>query len=321
MKKAGYYFIFICLFLVVAICFVFYYTLYRPNQVELTRTENKINALKEEIRSNEKTIDAIRKDISGFDLSPVNINYFNRNKGKGEERSALFLKSLNDLSNKLGVRLISITPGPSKQNPDYTKDTFEVLLTSDFQRLIHLLFYLKNTIGLNMDRLNIVKEDNKGISDLTVLLLLNTLEMTEPEEQKAGNLEELRALHIESEPNLSDIKPAKTKDPDNFLASLGVAQDNARDPFAKPEFIAQVQEKLNQIEKDLQASRLLGIIDFDGQRHAIIGNHTVKRGEKIFNMEVLEILPDAVVLGNNNLRFTYQLKENETNLNKKQGEL
>ncbi len=315
MKKGGQYLLLVSLLLAITIYIAYYNFHYKPNQKQLTILNNKIRELKQDIAVEEESIDKAKKDIANMDLGLVNLNYFNRNGIKGEEKTAFFLKMINSQANKLGISFISITPNMSEKKKGYIKESFEIRITTDFYRLMALLYQIQNSLGLNLDRLIIRAEDDAQPSKTTTIIELHSLEMIKNSDQNVLTLEELRELHLKEETNLRDIKlnSNKKKKVDDVYASLTKLQTNLRDPFIKPENIEKIQERLKQIEKELNESRLLGIIEFEGHRHAIIGRHTVKEGDNIFNMIVQEISDDTVILGDSGLKFTYQIKKNENN--------
>lgn len=320
MKRGGYYLMFASLVLAIAVSTVFYFVYYKPHQDELIRVTNKIQGLRVEIESEENSIAFTKKDIASMDLSQVNLNYFTRNGVGGEDKIAFFLKVLNEQANKLGINFLSINPDVAEKKNGYVKESFEIRIKTDFHRLTSFLYHLQNALGFNINRMSITAEEDTYPSQTTTVMKLNSLEMTEPKDQKARILEELRALNLKEEPNLRDIKLYQKDKAHNHQESLTMIQEKLRDPFVKPKNIRKIQERLKQLEKELKESQLLGIIDFEGQKHAIIGRHTVKKGDRIFNMDVLEITSEHVVLGMGELKFTYYLKKNENNLIKKQGE-
>ena len=314
MKRVGYIIFIISLFLAIMISLAFFFLSYKPNQDELMRVKHKIQGLKSDIKIQEGSIAKTRDAIADMKLSPVNLNYFYRTGVSGEEKTPYFLRILNNLANTLGVRFVSIVPvAPEKKN-GYIKEAFEIHVKSDFDRLFHLLFQIQNTLGLNIDRLSIDLEATEPISEIAAKIQLNSLELIEKKDQGPRTLVDLRAFHIESELKLKDLKPERTAkaSPGSILALF---REEHRDPFVKPVKIREIQERLKQVERELKGSQLLGIIDFSGQRHAIIGKNTVKKGDRIFNMDVLEITHDQVILGSDEIRFTYSLKKDKKPLN------
>ena len=310
MKKVGYIIFVISLSLAILISLAFYFLSYRPSQDEFMRFRHKIQTLKSEIQSQEKSIAKSKDAIARMKLDLVNLNYFKHTGVSGEEKTPYFLRVLNDLSNTLGIGFLSIVPVASEKKSGYIKEAFEIRVKTDFERLFHLLFHLQHTLGLNIDLLNINLEASEPISEIRALIQLNSLEMMDKKDQDVSTLQDLRGLHLASEPNLKDIKledmkrvtPAETLD--RFI-------QGHRDPFLKPIKIQEIQARMKQVERDLKESELLAIIDFSGQKHAIIGHNTVKKGDRIFNMDVLEITNDKVILGSGDIRFTYKLKKDK----------
>ena len=310
MKRVGYVIFIISLTLAIMISLAFFFLSYKPNQDELMRVKHKVQGLKSDIKIQEGSIERTRDAIAHMKLGSVNLNYFERTGVSGEEKTPYFLRILNNLANTLGIRFVSIVPVAAEKKNGYVKEAFEIHVRSDFDRLFHLLFQIQNTLGLNIDRLNIDLVATEPVSDIAAKIQLNSLELIEKKDRDPRNLEDLRAFHLESELKLKDIKlqkPAKVLP----ATTLALFREEHRDPFVKPVKIREIQERLKQAERELKASQLLGIIDFSGQRHAIIGKNTVKKGDRIFNMDVLEITHDQVILGSDEIRFTYSLKKDK----------
>jgi hypothetical protein len=309
MKKGGFSFLVISLLLVLMISLSYYFFSYKPNQDELMRARKKIRGLESEIKLQEDSIARNKDAIARMELGQVNLNYFGRSGINGEERTPFFLRELNHLANTLGIQLLSVFPVVSEKKTGYIKEAFEIRLKTDFKRLLRLLLYLQDTLGLNIDQLKMALAESDEFFEIKTLMKIHTIEMINKEHQKAEDLEDLRALHLKSEPKLQDIKLDTAQRAKSQLAILNILKKGPRDPFVKPIKIQQIQERLKKMETELAESQLLGIIDFEGQRHAIIGHNTVKKGDRIFNMDVLDITHDKVVLGIGEVRFTYKIKK------------
>ena len=309
MKKGGFYVLVISLLLVLMISLSYYFFSYKPNQEELMRVREKIQGLKSEIKVHEDSIVRDKDVIASMELGQANLNYFIRSGISGEEKTPFFLGELNNLANTLGIQLQSVFPIATEKKTGYIKEAFEIKLKSDFKRLLRLLLYLDDTLGLNIDQLKMELAEGEESFEIKTLMKIHSIEMINTEEQKAAHLEDLRALHLESEPKLQDIKLDTAQREKDQLTILNILKKGPRDPFEKPIEIQQIQERLKKIETELAESQLLGIIDFEGQRHAIIGHNTVKKGDRIFNMDVLDITHDKVVLGIGEIRFTYKIKK------------
>lgn len=309
MKKIGYTILTICLTLSIIISVAFYLISYKPNHEALTRVRHQIKTLESDIRTEEAKTARAKEAIARMELGFVNLNYFNRSNIPGSEKTPYFLSVINSMANTLGIRFLSIIPVSSEEKKGYVKEAFELSFKTDFRRLLHFLFHLQNTLGLNLDRLNIEMADQEGIPEIKAFIKLNALEMTDKDEQMVRTLEGLREFHIASEPKLMDIKLVQDRIPKTGLAAMDMSREITRDPFIKPAKIQQIQENLKLMEMELQGSELVGIIDFSGQRHAIIGRNTVKKGDRIFNMDVLDITHDKVILGSGDIRFTYHIKK------------
>lgn len=310
MKRVGYIIFITSLFLAIMISVAFFLLSYKPNQDELMRVKNKIQGLKSDIKIQEGSIAKSRDAIAHMKLGPVNLNYFKRIGVSGEEKTPYFLRILNNMGSTLGIRFVSIVPNTPEKKNGYIKEAFEIQVSSDFDRLFHLLFQIQNNLGLNIDRLNIALEASEPISEIMAKIQVNSLELTEKKDQSIRTVENLRAFHLESELKLKDIeleRPTKASPG----VTLALFREEHRDPFIKPIKIQEIQERLKQLERELKGSELLGIIDFSGQRHAIIGKNTVKKGDRIFNMDVLDITHDKVILGSDEIRFTYSLKKDK----------
>jgi len=263
------------------------------------------------LATQEAAIAKARDAIATMDLDRINLNYFNRHGVSGSEKTPFFLKSLNDLANSLGIRFLSISPGVSEQKSGYVKEVFEVQIRTDFERLAHFLRYLSFKLGINVDRLVIEsKEEDKG-TGIDALMNINSIEMSGKDDQQTMTLEALRRHHIQSEPRMKEIKLKGPSSPADGEEYPGIVRSHPRDPFTKPARIQEAQEWLQQVEQEISDSRLLGIIDFGGQRHAIIGKNTVKKGDRLFNLTVLDITHDKVILGSGDIRFTYTLKKDD----------
>ncbi|MGA1863545.1 MAG: hypothetical protein ACMUHX_00625 [bacterium] len=308
MKKGGFSVLVISLILALIISTAYYFFSYKPKQDEFFRVNKKIQDLESELRLQENSIVRDKEAIAQMKLGQTNLNYFMRNGVTGEEKIPFFLRELNKIANTLGIQLISVFPVAPENKTGYIKEAFEIKLKTDFKRLLRLLLYLQDNLGLNIDQLKMEMTENDGAFEIICLMKINTIDMINKEDQKVENLEGLRALHIKSEPKLQDIKLDPEQNHKNRLAVSNIFKKEFRDPFEKPLKILEIQEKLKQMETELAESQLLGIIDFEGQKHAIIGRNTVKKGDRIFNMDVLDITHDKVVLGIREIRFTYKIK-------------
>lgn len=312
MKKGGY-IIFFSIFLSLIICIAFYFTFHIPNRNELNYVSNKINNLETEINNLEGTIGKQKKEIRDLDLCGVNLNYFQYNLVQRKDKIAFFLKIINEHANKLGIQVISIIPRVPEQKKGYLKETYEINLKAEFQRLMAFINELQNTLGLNIDSLNITADQDMHQPEISILI--NTLEINDPKTKNIKTLEEFRSFDFKHDPALKDSKIALREDTACKTAYL--KYKNIKNPFEKPLKIKKIQEKLEGIKKELQESELLGIINFEGERHAIIGRHTVKKGDRIFNMMVDEITSDEVVLSYNEFQFTYKMEKKDKSLIKK----
>lgn len=311
MKRIDQIFIAACIAILALISSAFYLFSYRPNHEELQRTRNRIKALQSEITTQEAAITKARDAIATMDLDRINLNYFNRHAISGSEKTPFFLKSLNDLANSLGIRFLSISPGSSEQKSGYVKEVFEIQIRTDFERLAHFLQHLSFKLGINVDRLVIESKEKEEGHEIEALMNISSLEMSDKGDQEAMTLQALRRHHIQSEPRMKEIK---LKEPSSYEegAPAGIVRPYPRDLFTKPARIQEAQERLQQAERELSEIKLLGIIDFGGQRHAIIGRNTVKKGDRLFNLSVLDITHDKVILGSGDIKFTYTLKKDDT---------
>jgi hypothetical protein len=309
MKKGGYQSLIISICIVLMICLAFYFYSYKPTQDKLMMVRKRIRGLESEIKTHEDSIAASKDVIARMKLGLINLNFFIRSGVTNEEKTPFFLRELNNFANTLGIRFLSIVPVASEKKTGYIKKAFEVSLKTDFERLLRLLLHLRSNLGLNIDSLNIELADSEGSFQITALMKINTLEMIDKEDQKVKNLEDLRISHLESEPKLKDIKLEKTQRTKIALQKPAIIKKSQRDPFKKPLKIQQIQERLKKMEREVAESKLHGIIDFEGQKHAIIGRNTVKKGDRIFNMDVLDITRDKVILGLGEVRFTYKIKK------------
>ncbi|MGA1841350.1 MAG: hypothetical protein ACMUIU_12055 [bacterium] len=309
MKKGGFSVLVISLILALIISLSYYFFSYKPKQDEFLRVSKKIQDLESEIKIQGDSIVRDKEAIAQMELGRANLNYFVRNRISGEEKTPFFLRELNKIANTLGIQLISVFPVAPEDKTGYIKEAFEIKLKTDFKRLLRLLLHLQDNLGLNIDQLKMEMIENDATFEIICLMKINTIEMINKEDQKAEDLEGLRALHLKSEPGLQDIKLDTAQRDKDRLAASNILKKEFRDPFEKPPKIREIQEKLKQMETELAESQLLGIIDFEGQRHAIIGRNTVKKGDRIFNMDVLDITHDKVVLGIGEVRFTYKIKK------------
>jgi hypothetical protein len=269
----------------------------------------KIQGLESEIKLHEGSIARDKDAIARMELGQANLNFFVLSGINVEEKTPFFLRELNSIANTLGIKLLSVFPVTPEKKTGYIKEAFEIRLKSDFKRLLRFLLYLQDTLGMNIDQLKMEMEENEESFEIKTLIKIHTIEMINKEDQKAKDLEDLRALHLKSEHKLQDVKLDTAQRGKDQLAILNILKKGPRDPFEKPIEIQQIQERLKQMETELAESQLLGIIDFEGQRHAIIGHNTVKKGDRIFNMDVLDITHDKVVLGIGEVRFTYKIKK------------
>jgi hypothetical protein len=309
MKKGGFSVLVISLILALLISLSYYFFSYKPKQEEFFRTNKKIQDLESEIKLQEDSIIRDKEAIAKMKLGQANLNYFVRNGIRGEEKIPFFLRELNKIANTLGIQLLSVFPVAPENKTAYVKEAFEIKLKTDFKRLLRLLLHLQDNLGLNIDQLKMEMTENDGVFEIICLMKINTIEMINQGDQKVEDLEGLRALHLKSEPKLQDIKPDTEQRDKDRLAVFKILKTELRDPFEKPLKIREIQERLKQMETELAESQLLGIIDFEGQRHAIIGRNTVKKGDRIFNMDVLDITHDKVILGIGEVRFTYKIKK------------
>ncbi len=308
MKKGGLSVLVISLLLAIMISLSYYFFSYKPNQDELKRVRIKIQGLESEIKDQEDSIVRTRDAIARINLGKVNLNYFGQKGIAGEEKTPFFLRELNSLANTIGIKLLSIFPIAQEKKTGYIKEAFAIKLKTDFGRLLRLLIYIQDTLGLNIDQLKMELEEDDESFEIKTSMKINTIEMINIEDQKVKGLEALRALNFESEPMLQGMELDTAQRAKSRLAILDILKKGKRDPFVKSIEIQQIQERLKKIETELAQSQLLGIIDFEGQRHAIIGRNTVKKGDRIFNMDVLDITNDKVVLGIGEVRFTYKIK-------------
>lgn len=300
-----------CLAILALLCTAFYLFSYKPNKEEILRTRSRIKAVQTDIATQETTITKAREAIAVMDLDRINLNYFNRHAVSASEKTPFFLKSLNDLANSLGIRFLSISPGNSEQKSGYVKEVFEIQIRTDFERLAQFLWHLSYKLGINVDRLVVESKEDKEGQEIEALMNINSLEMADMADQEVVTLRALRRNHITNEQRMKEIKLQEASTSEEG-PPLKIARSYPRDPFTKPARIQEAQERLQQTERELSQSKLLGIIDFGGQRHAIIGNNTVKKGDRLFNLSVLDITHDKVILGSGDIRFTYTLKKDDT---------
>lgn len=308
MKKGGLYIFLIGLLLSLTVFLLFHFLYYSPHQKDIVRLKSKIRELERNIKTQENSNKMAKESIANMKLGIVNLNYFNHNHIADEDKIAFFLKVLNNYANNIGISFMSISPKISVEKKGYFKESFEIYIKTDFHKLLLLLDQLQNIIGVNIDRLVIKRDEIAQKQETTAIIGLNSIEMKNRDDKDPSTLEELRQMHFKRDINLHDINLGKNKNIGDVISASFVLPKGIRDPFVKPEKIAQLQEKLIQIEKELGESKLLGIIEFEGEKHAIIGRHTVKKGDSIFDLEVEEITSDSVILGDRGLRFTYHLK-------------
>ena len=101
-----------------------------------------------------------------------------------------------------------------------------------------------------------------------------------------------------------------------------MAQAIKRNPFNRSLMLSSLlfnKEKALQIKKNDAELILNAIMDFEGERIAIIGNNPVKKGESLKNIQVgnryidlkvLRIGKNSITLGDGQNKYTFKLPDN-----------
>ena len=283
-------------------CFYFFYFQYSPNNQKLIFLEKEINKIEFEIKHHEMNIQDLKKEISKMPLSKINLNYFNRQEIDNEEQVPYFLQLINRMTNNLSIKLLSVSPRSFEDKGDYIKNNFEIKLKGDYRKLVRFIYQIEYNLKFNLDSVSLSYLENTAFHELNSVeasLKINSLEMKNPKEREVGTLFELREQYI------SSSKEAVIKRPKKI----------ARNPFIKPikaKYARADQEKIDTTLKNLS---IVGIMDFENKKRALINNKFVKEGDLLENqIIVLKINEATVTLGFQNKEYTLYMENNPVSI-------
>ena len=84
-----------------------------------------------------------------------------------------------------------------------------------------------------------------------------------------------------------------------------------RNPFIEPSQAQHAQKEKGKFNDSLKGLSLAAIMNFEGNKRALIGDQLFKEGDVVVNqLKVLQIKEDKVVLGIQNEKYTLYIEKN-----------
>lgn len=302
---------------------LFFYSYYLPNRKVLDEIAGKIKEAKQNLRLKTAEINRIQGEIAEFDASHTHVNFFNRLPLTKAERIPYLLKSLTNEANKHGIKFISVDPQQPENKPHYEKYPFQVeVRAAQYQELLSFFNCLEHELKLNIDQLHL-QADEDGSNRLRAKLVINSLEMHESKIQDFDSLAQIRDYFLN--PNLIDsLEEGAASWSEEAQPRLIMARAAQRNPFVQtiPTTLishTEQQEKALPVKKDNQELKLRAIMDFEGERIALLGHDRLKKGqlikdvqigEQYLTMTVLQIKDDSVILGDGQNHYVLKMPDN-----------
>jgi Tfp pilus assembly protein PilO len=300
----------------------FFYNFYIPNRKMLERSINETTEVQQNIRVKSNQIEKLREEITSLDSYQTHLNYFHRLNLPEPERIPYLLKSLAGEASALGIKFISIDPRPPEKNDFFIKHIFMVeVRAATYPTMLHFLDGIENTLHLNIDELSIQQDEDKP-DQLWAKIAINTLEMGDRPFRTFHKVDQIRSL------NMGNTRQARLKegDPqwsDEGARKLVMARAVARNPFASSRIprlsSKREREEILPVKKGDEEIILRAIMDFQGERIAILGRDRIKQGEilkdmhvgdRYIDMKVLAIDKGSVMLGDGQKKYVFKLPEN-----------
>ena len=303
------------------ICSLFFYLIYIPNRTLIDKNIADTKEVAQKIHVESSQVTKLQKEIMSFDSPNIYLNYFNRLHLSESERIPHLLKKLTAEANTLGIKFISVDPQPSKKNSFYEKYVFRVeVQAAQYSQMVRFFHCIENKLKLNIDEMSI-QQDAENSNQLYAKISLNTLETHDSLLKNFYTITQVKNFyHDPNWPN-KNIKAPNSLVNESEKKSL-MAQAIKRNPFEPSLMLSPLlsnKEKALQVKKNDVELVLSAIMDFQGERIAIIGNNPVKKGESLKNiqvgnryidLEVLEIEENSITLGDGQNKYTFKLPDN-----------
>lgn len=303
------------------ICSLFFYLFYIPNRKLIDKNITDMKEVRQKIRVKSSQVTKLQNEIISFDSPHIYLNYFNRLQLLESERIPHFLKELTAEANKLGIKFISVAPQPSKKNTFYQKYVFKVeVQAAQYSQMLRFLHCIENKLKLNIDELSI-QQDVESSNQLRAKISLNTLETHDGLLKKFYTINQVKDFYQDPNwPNKRIKAPGFrfNESEKNFL----MAQAIKRNPFDRSLMLSSSllkRDKALQVKKNDAELVLSAIMDFQGERIAILGNDQLKKGDILKNaqvgnryidMKVLKIEENSITLGNGQNKYVFKLPDN-----------
>ena len=189
-----------------------------------------------------------------------------------------------------------------EKKENYVKTGFEIKLKGNYRRIMRFIYQIENDLKLNIDSLRLCRlkdADFHKMDRVEACLGINSIEMKDAKEREASTLFDLREQYLSSGSRGAAPMPKKI----------------ARNPFKEPKEAQRaeaLQEKMHNVLKNLS---IVGIMDFNNNKRALINNKFVKEGDLLENqIVVLKINKETVTLGFRNREYTLRMERNPVSL-------
>jgi len=303
------------------ICSLYFYLFHIPNRKLIYKNTNNIKKIQQKIRLTSSKVTNLQEEITSFDSPHIHLNYFNRLNLSEPKRIPHLLKGLTTEANALGIKFISVDPKSFEKNKFYQKHRFMVgILATQFSQMLQFLNRIENKLKLNIDELTI-QQDEDNSNQLHAKMSLNTLEMMDNRLKKFYSIAQVKNFYLD--PNWQN-KITETHDSrfTEFKKKLVATQTIKRNPFDRNTIMSSLllkAEKFLPVKKNGAELVLSAIMDFQGERIAILGNDQLKKGgilknaqvgNRYIDMKVLKIEENSITLGNGQNKYVFKLPDN-----------
>ncbi len=235
-------------------------------KAELKRWKQKNLALRQQVENLSAEIEREKQIFAQGNIA--RINFFQINHVSPHEWTSFFLRKIATLASAKKIKVFQIKPLPKEETSYFTKIPFIIKTKATYSQMLSLLKDLEYTLGLNVEKINVIKDPSKPTPILTVEL--NSIEM------KGKNFSQIK------------IKTPLPRFP-----------KTKRDPFST--YILKSQASQKKLPSNRILISLQGIMRYKNIYEAMINTKVVKKGEVIKGYKVYFIGKDRVVLfGNGN---------------------
>lgn len=303
------------------ICSLFFYLFYIPNRKLIDKNIADMKEVQQKIRIKSSQVTKLQNEIMSFDSPHIYLNYFNRFHLSESERIPHFLKELTTEANALGIKFISVDPQPYKKNTYYQKYVFKVeVQVAQYSQMLRFFHCIENKLKLNIDEMSL-QQDAESSNQLHAKISLNTLETHDSFLKNFYTITQIKEFYQNPNwPNKRIEAPNSrvNESEEKFL----MAQAIKRNPFDRNLMLSSQllkPDKALPVKKNNAELILSAIMDFQGERIAIIGNNPVKKGETLkniqvgnryINMKVLKIEENSITLGDGQNKYIFKLPDN-----------